>query len=47
MYFKCGCIDSVKRVFDEIFDKDVCVWIVMIYGFVNYGMSKDVLNLFE
>lgn len=47
MYSKCGCIDSAKRVFDEISDKDVCVWTAMIHGLANHGMSKDALNLFE
>lgn len=34
MYFKCGKVGFVCRVFDEIEERDIVVWGVMIVGLV-------------
>lgn len=47
MYSKCGCIDSARKVFDEVFDKDVCAWTAMIHGLASHGMSREAINSFE
>lgn len=47
MYSKCGCIDSARKVFDEVFDKDVCSWTAMIHGLASHGMSREAISSFE
>lgn len=47
MYSKCGCIDSARKVFDKVFDKDVCAWTAMIHGLASHGMSKEAVDSFE
>lgn len=34
LYFNCGCFDFVKLVFDEMIERNVVIWIVVIFGFV-------------
>ncbi|CAO2813420.1 unnamed protein product [Amaranthus hypochondriacus] len=46
MYSKCGCIDSARKVFNMVFDKDVCAWTAMIHGLASHGMSREALDSF-
>jgi pentatricopeptide repeat protein len=46
MYSKCGCLESARKVFDDVVDKDVFVWTAMISGLACHGMSKEAIDLF-
>ncbi|PIA52780.1 hypothetical protein AQUCO_01000563v1 [Aquilegia coerulea] len=47
MYSKCGCIDSARKVFEKIEQKDVFTWTTMISGLASHGKSKEAIDLFE
>ncbi|XP_043690533.1 pentatricopeptide repeat-containing protein At4g21065-like [Telopea speciosissima] len=47
MYAKCGCIDSARRVFDAIVNKDVFVWTAMISGLASHGQCREAIDLFN
>ncbi|KAF5183475.1 Pentatricopeptide repeat-containing protein [Thalictrum thalictroides] len=47
MYSKCGCIDSARKVFEKIEQKDVFAWTTMISGLASHGKSKEAIDLFE
>lgn len=47
MYAKCGRIDSSRKVFDQMTDKNVVVWNAMIGGYASHGLGKDALRLFR
>ncbi|XP_031497237.1 pentatricopeptide repeat-containing protein At5g08510 [Nymphaea colorata] len=47
MYAKCGKIDSARRVFGEIAEKNVCSWNSMITGLAVHGRWREALTLFE
>ncbi|KAF4375264.1 hypothetical protein F8388_024077 [Cannabis sativa] len=48
MYVKCGCIESARRVFDEIsVNKDVYSWTAMIAGLASHGKCEDAIDLFN
>ncbi|XP_042477792.1 pentatricopeptide repeat-containing protein At4g21065-like [Macadamia integrifolia] len=47
MYAKCGCIDSARRVFDTIVNKDVFAWTAMLSGLASHGRSKEAIDLFN
>uniref|UniRef100_A0A151UG03 Uncharacterized protein n=1 Tax=Cajanus cajan TaxID=3821 RepID=A0A151UG03_CAJCA len=38
-YVKCGCVGNARRVFDEMLQRDVVSWTLMIGG---YGSERDV-----
>lgn len=39
VYVKCGCIGCARRMFDEMLERDVVSWTLMIAG---YGSERDV-----
>lgn len=47
MYAKCGSIDSSRKLFDGILDKDVFAWTAMINGLASHGMCEEALALFN
>lgn len=47
MYAKCGNIESASRVFDELKDKDLLTWSVMIWGLAIHGCYAQALKYFE
>lgn len=47
MYFKCGSIKDVLEVYNCIRNDDVVLWIFMVNGYVEYGYSEEVIDLFE
>lgn len=47
MYFKCGSLEDVWKVFDRLWDKDVVIWNVMILGYVWFGFGKEVLDVYR
>lgn len=46
MYSKCGCVESARKVFDEVVDRDVFVWTAMISGLACHGLCKEAIDLF-
>lgn len=46
MYAKCGCIESARKVFDDVVVKDVFVWTAMISGLACHGLCKEAIGLF-
>ncbi|OMO62533.1 hypothetical protein CCACVL1_22767 [Corchorus capsularis] len=46
-YSKCGCLSSVRRVFDEMFERNVITWTAMISGLVQNELYEESLELFN
>nr|KYP39192.1 Pentatricopeptide repeat-containing protein At4g21065 family [Cajanus cajan] len=46
MYAKSGCIESARKVFDDVVDKDVFVWTAMISGLASHGLCSDAIDMF-
>ncbi|XP_060673682.1 pentatricopeptide repeat-containing protein At1g71460, chloroplastic [Ziziphus jujuba] len=44
MYFKCGKIKLARRVFEEIQERDIVVWGVMIAGFAHNRLHTEALE---
>ncbi|KAH9297553.1 hypothetical protein KI387_029235 [Taxus chinensis] len=47
MYAKCGNIQKARELFDNMSQRDVISWNVMIAGYAMHGFCKDSLELFE
>uniref|UniRef100_A0A7N0T263 DYW domain-containing protein n=1 Tax=Kalanchoe fedtschenkoi TaxID=63787 RepID=A0A7N0T263_KALFE len=48
MYAKCGCLESARRVFDGIVEKNnVILWTAMICSLGSHGKGRDAIDLFE
>ena len=47
MYGKCGDMESAREVSDEIVQREVVLWIVMIAACGQHGHGKEGLRLFE
>ncbi|KAJ7528126.1 hypothetical protein O6H91_16G085100 [Diphasiastrum complanatum] len=47
MYAKCGCIELARHVFDKISERDLISWSAMIAGYIQQGLSKEALSLYE
>ena len=46
MYSKCGSLEDARKMFDEMPNKDVVTWNVMIGGYAVHGRSKEAVSLF-
>ncbi|KAE9586635.1 hypothetical protein Lal_00004981 [Lupinus albus] len=46
MYVKSGCVESARKVFDDVVDKDVFVWTTMIFGLASHGQCEEAIDLF-
>jgi len=46
MYVKCGSLVDARRVFDQITERDVCSWTVMIAAYGRHGPAEEALALF-
>ncbi|XWS58196.1 hypothetical protein CRYUN_Cryun08bG0014000 [Craigia yunnanensis] len=46
-YHKCGCLSSGRRVFDEMFERNVITWTAMISGLVQNELCEESLELFN
>ncbi|WJX10591.1 hypothetical protein P8452_01291 [Trifolium repens] len=42
-----GKIDQARKVFDEMSERDTCLWTTMISGYVKCGMIKEARKLFD
>eukprot|EP01018_Ginkgo_biloba_P008730 Gb_35202 [translate_table: standard] len=47
MYAKCGSIDDAREVFNNMPERNVVSWTVMICGYAQHGHGKEALQLFE
>lgn len=49
MYAKCGCIETAKRVFDDMttHNRDVFVFTSLISGLADHGLSSSAVDMFE
>ncbi|GLT37956.1 hypothetical protein SLA2020_122350 [Shorea laevis] len=47
LYCSCGRMEDAKKVFDEMSDRDVIIWNLMIRGFCNLGNVDTGLHLFR
>lgn len=46
-YFKCRRVESARKLFDELNDKDVVSWNSMINGYVANGLAERGLEVFK
>eukprot|EP00250_Pteridium_aquilinum_P011107 c19841_g2_i1 orf=2-1540(-) len=44
MYTKCGLLAEAQGVFDEIKDGDLVLWNTLIAGYVDHGLSEEVMR---
>lgn len=47
MYAKCGCLNLSRRVFDEMPNKNVITWNVLIMACGMHGKGEEALELFK
>lgn len=47
MYAKCGEIDTARKVFERIWERNVVCWTSMIVGYVQNNCAKEGLLLFN
>lgn len=47
MYSKCGDIDEALHIFNQLVQRDVFSWTVMISGLAMNGKSREALSLFS
>lgn len=47
MYAKCGSMTNAYRVFDQMRNKDVASWNIMIMGYGTHGYANEALNMFS
>ncbi|XP_075661161.1 pentatricopeptide repeat-containing protein At1g08070, chloroplastic-like [Castanea sativa] len=47
MYAKCGEVDTARRLFDQMDQRDVVAWSAMISGFCQANRCREALDLFN
>lgn len=47
MYAKCGQVDTARRLFNQINQRDVIAWSAMISGYSQANRCKEALDLFH
>eukprot|EP01018_Ginkgo_biloba_P025063 Gb_18263 [translate_table: standard] len=47
MYSKCGSLDDACKIFENIPERNVVSWNVMIAGYAQQGRGKETIKLFE
>ncbi|KDP37311.1 hypothetical protein JCGZ_06765 [Jatropha curcas] len=47
MYVKCGEINSGRKIFNEIPEKELITWNAMINGYAQNGLANNVLELYK
>jgi pentatricopeptide repeat protein len=47
MYAKCGSLSDARKVFDELPERDVRSWTVMIAAYSRHGFAEEALALFR
>src|SRR5690606_13196496 len=46
-YFKSGRVDSARKVFDELLDRDVISWNSMITAYTTNGLGEKGIEIFR
>ncbi|XVE79963.1 hypothetical protein DITRI_Ditri14bG0099600 [Diplodiscus trichospermus] len=46
MYARCGELDRARKVFDEIYERDLVSWNSMISGYSKMGYASEAVELF-
>eukprot|EP01018_Ginkgo_biloba_P012014 Gb_13369 [translate_table: standard] len=46
MYAKCGSLESARRTFDKMLERDVVSWNAIISGYARHGIGPETLKLF-
>lgn len=46
-YVKCGSLADARRLFDELPNRHIVIWNLMISSHVSHGRSKEALELFD
>lgn len=46
MFSKCGCLTDARRVFDEMYTRDVITWSIIISGLANHGRANEAFECF-
>eukprot|EP00250_Pteridium_aquilinum_P002566 c12790_g1_i1 orf=532-3174(+) len=47
MYAHCGNLEHARSIFDNLMDRDIVSWTVMIAAYALYGQSGTAFNLFD
>lgn len=47
MYIKCGCLDAARSVFNDMEERTIVSWSVMIQGLAMHGQGEEALKLFS
>lgn len=47
VYVTCGCIDDARKLFDEMPERDVVSWSIMVSGYAQNGRASEALVLFR
>ncbi|KAJ7553580.1 hypothetical protein O6H91_06G104000 [Diphasiastrum complanatum] len=47
MYSKCGSIEQARRVFNNMYKRNVVSWNALIAGYEQQGLGKEALALYE
>ncbi|XP_059072783.1 pentatricopeptide repeat-containing protein At3g16610 [Cryptomeria japonica] len=47
MYTKCGSLEDARQVFDEMPQRDVCSWTVMVATYSKHGLAQETFEMFH
>uniref|UniRef100_A0A7N0VH88 DYW domain-containing protein n=1 Tax=Kalanchoe fedtschenkoi TaxID=63787 RepID=A0A7N0VH88_KALFE len=47
MYAKCGSMELARKVFDEMRERDLCSWNVLVSGYAYAGMLDEARQVFD
>eukprot|EP01018_Ginkgo_biloba_P007732 Gb_21237 [translate_table: standard] len=47
MYAKYGSLVDARRIFNQMLERDVCSWTVMIAAYSRHGLAEEALRLFH
>ncbi|KAL9666713.1 hypothetical protein QQ045_001050 [Rhodiola kirilowii] len=47
MYTKCGSMKIARKVFDEMPERDLCSWNVLVSGYAKVGMLDEARKVFD
>lgn len=46
MYCDCGSFSDARKVFDEMLERDLVSWVIMISAYAQHGLLNEALQLF-